>query len=99
MAMLLLVLGVVLGGGLGLSGRIRVFAIGFGLVSLLLGGALLYDYIVYVLPSFADGDSDDGAGFGFGFAIAFQGFVLIATLAAFCFGLLVNALFRWMNWL
>ncbi|WP_161631308.1 hypothetical protein [Pseudophaeobacter arcticus] len=47
--------------------------------------------------------SDGGPRIGFALALALAGALLmaswLATLLAFCFGLLINTFLRWMDWL
>ncbi|WP_122075338.1 hypothetical protein [Pseudophaeobacter sp. EL27] len=92
-------LSLVIGALLGLAGKARWFFALFAGVTLLFGGFGLYDYYVTVLPNMEMGGSDDGTRIGFAFATTFLSVAWLATLIAFCFGLLVNTFLRFMDWL
>ncbi|MEP2716607.1 hypothetical protein [Pseudophaeobacter sp.] len=92
-------LALVVGALLGLAGKARWFLALFAGTTLLLGGGWLYVYYVTVLPNYGTGVGDDGTGIGFAFVSAFLSVAWVATLFAFCFGFLINAFLRWMDWL
>ncbi len=92
-------LSLAVGALLGLTGKARWFIVLIAGTTLLLGGAWLYVYYVTVLPNFGTGGGGNGTGIGFAYVSAFLFVTWVATLFAFCFGFLINAFLRWMDWL
>lgn len=92
-------LAVVVGAVFGLTGKARWFITLFTGITTLVGGLWLYDYYAVVIPNMEQAGSDDGTIIGFAFASALLLVTWLATLLAFCFGLMINTFLRLMDWL